>query len=322
MTEVSSRNLQIRLLVLVFLAFIPALGFYWYADRELRSLQMKAHEQELVRRAVVAAAEYRTLAEDSRAYLATLAEIPEIRNARFPACDDYLTRFLSHAPTYTTLTVVGMDGNLACGGLSPEGGLYLGDREYFVRATSRRAFSVGEFGLGRITGKPVVGVALPVIEGGMPVRVVAASIDLSRLGTRMDREPLPEGYTFTVVGRNGRVMVRVPTTGDFTLADSVGSAAEGGFPAFPDGTQPLVMAGTDLDGIERLFAVAPLRGPSGQAQGYVAVGRTRATVLEEADQVASFELRYLAVGALALLVLAYVLGHVWLARCPPEAEEG
>ncbi len=51
---------------------------------------------------------------------------------------------------------------MACGSLTPENALYLGDRAYFVRATSRNLFSVGEFTLGRITGKPVVGMALPL----------------------------------------------------------------------------------------------------------------------------------------------------------------
>ena len=75
MAQVTSRNLQARLLILVFLAFIPAMGFFWYANRELRNLQMEAKEQELVKRAEVTAAEYRTLMSQSQAFISTLGRV-------------------------------------------------------------------------------------------------------------------------------------------------------------------------------------------------------------------------------------------------------
>jgi hypothetical protein len=66
----------------------------------------------------------------------------------------------------------------------------------------------------------------------------------------------------------------------------------------------------------RLFAVAPLRASVGEPQGYLAFGRTEATLMEEVDAVVDRELRFLAVGAVALLALAWILGHFWVARSP------
>jgi len=316
MANVSTRTLQLRLLILVFVAFFPALGFFWYVNGKLRSLQLEAKEQELVRRAQTIATEYRLLLDESRRYLSTLAEFPETRSGRSATCTGYLQRALAHAEEYTTLSLIGMDGYLACGAVTPEGDLYLGDRAYFTRASSRNAFAVGDFALGRISGLPVLGVAQPIQEEGQVAWVLAASLDLGILGDRAQETELPEGYTFTVLDLERRVMVRLPRTGDFTLADSIGALAQMDFPSLPEGRDPVIVSGTDLDDMVRLFAVAPLRGATGGPQGYLAFGRTQATLMEEVDAVADMELRYLAGGALALLILAWVLGHFWVARAP------
>lgn len=318
--DVSSRNLQVRLLILVFLAFIPALGIFWYANRELRNLQLEAKEQELVQRAGEVAMEYNRLVGEGQQFLSALSEFDEISSVRFSSCSDHLARVLRHAEQLTTITVIGMDGYLACGSLNPENALYLGDRAYFVRATSRGLFSVGEFTLGRITGKPVVGIALPLGDGEGTGAILAASVDLNALANRFREGTLPEGYTFSVLDRNHRVMVRRPRTGNFTLADSVGAIADATFPGPPEGSAPVIVTGTDLDGIERLFAVAALRSPAGSMEGYLAFGRTKVTLMQEVDEIVSLQLRFLAVGGIVLLSLAWALGHFWLARCPPDQE--
>lgn len=314
MADVSTRTLQVRLLILVLLAFIPALGFFWYTSGKLRDLRKQTAEQELIQRAQVLATEYRSLLDQSQEYLATLAEFPEIRSGSAGTCNTYLARSHQHIQTYTTITLIGMDGYFSCGAMAPESELYLGDRAYFVRATSRESFSVGEFALGRMSGLPVVGVATPIFQDGRVTGVLAASLDLNHLARRISANGLPPDHTFTVLDRGGRVMVRLPTTGTFTLADSVGSMAGVDFPAMPEDRVARVVEGTDLDGLERLFAVTPLRGSVGDPQGYLVIGRTRATLMEEVDSMVQSELRLLAGGALALLALAWILGHFWVAK--------
>jgi hypothetical protein len=316
MADVTTRTLQVRLLILVVTAFLPSLGFFWYVNGELRNLQMEAKEQELVWRTHEIATEYEALLEQGRDYLATLAEFPEVRSGRSPTCGEYLQRSMQHMEAYTTISLIGMDGYLACGAVTPEVDLYLGDRAYFQRASSLNAFAIGEFALGRMSGLPVVGIAHPISDGSGIQGILAGSLNLNLLAERVSATPLPEGYTFTVLNLDKRVMVRLPRTGNFTLADSVGSVAEALFPAPPPRGDPVVVEGTDMDGMERLFAVAALGGPGGDPQGYLAFGRTRATLMEEVDAIVDFELRFLAGGALILLVLAWALGHFWVARYP------
>jgi hypothetical protein len=254
--------------------------------------------------------------EEGQAIVGVLSEFDEIRSVRFPQCTDHLARILEHSAEFTTISVIGMDGYLACGSVTPETPLYLGDRAYFIRANSRDRFAVGDFSLGRITGKPVVGMALPLPAGARSGSVIAASMDLNALASIGRLGTLPPGYTFSILDPRRRVLVRLPRSGNFTLADSVGAIADTTFPGPPEGAGPTVVAGLDLDGIERLFAVAPLRSPGGNSQGFVAIGRTRMTLMQEVDEIVGRQLRFLAAGGIVLLALAWALGHFWLVRNP------
>ncbi len=309
------RNLQARLFLLVILAFLPALGLYWYSNRELGRLQLQGHVRDLVQVTQLAGVEYERLLEDSEALLGSLAEIPEIREAEVPACNELLARVQDHTPRYTTISVIGLDGYLMCGSLPVEGGLYLGDRAYFARAVEDNRFAIGVYQLGRITGKPTLGVALPVTGSqGEVERIIGASIDLTHLGNVADQATLPEDATFTVLDRNGRVLVRRPRGRDPVVGDSVGAMRPEGFPALPEEWGAVVREGVDLDSFEKVFAVAALRGESARPEGYLTVARHESELLTQVDRIAQRELRYLAISGLIILVVAWLWGHYGMVR--------
>ena len=208
--------------------------------------------------------------------------------------------------------------------LTVDGGLYLGDRAYYLLATTNGRFSVGEYALGRITGRPTVGVGLPIQEGdGRQVsRVLAASLDLGLLGSNASRLRLPVDGTFTVMDRNRNVLVREPAGRHPLGYDTVGAAAPETFPEFPAGaSDPFLLVGTDLDGVDRLFAVAPLSSGGALAEGYLVVGKEEAMLMRQAEEVASRELQFLGIAGVFLLLLTWLFGHFGLVRAA-EAERG
>jgi len=312
----ATRN-QIRLFILVFLAFLPAIGLYLYANGILREHEIDGSERELLQFSHVTAVEYQRLISESEQILAALAEFPEIRDGASPECSRRLVGVLSHTPQYTTITLVGMDGYLACGSLSLDGGLYLGDRTYFTRAVATTRFSVGDYALGRITGKPTLGVAYPIAtDDGTDTRsVLAASIDLSSLGAHALRMKMPEGASFTVLDNDGTVLVREPSGKHPLGYDDVGVHAQDEFFALTDAvTEPTMVHGTDLDGLVRSFAIVPLRGTGATPEGYLMVGREELDVLEQAEAVVNQELRFLVSTGIVLMMLAWIFGHYALVR--------
>lgn len=308
---------QIRLFVLVILSFLPAVGLYLYANTILRESELAQSQQELVQFGHVAAVEYQRLIDETQQLLGALAEFPEIRDAATPECSRRLASVLNHTPQYTTLTVIGLDGYLACGSLTVDGGLYLGDRTYFTRANATKRFSVGDFAVGRITGKPTLGVAYPILEdGSREIRsVLAASIDLSKLGDHALQMRMPQSATFTVVDNAGTILVREPSGMHPLEHDAVGAAAQPNFMALTNSvSETAIVSGTDLDGLRRLFAISPLRGTRATPEGYLLVGKEEMVLMDQADAVVAQEFRFLVSAGFVLMVMAWLFGHYALIR--------
>jgi hypothetical protein len=308
---------QIRLFVLVILAFLPAVGLYLYANGILRERELLRSQAELVQFAHVAAVEYQRLIDESRQILGTLAEFPDIRQGPNPECNRRLADVLDHTPQYTTITLIGMDGYLACGSLTVDGGLYLGDRTYFTKANATTRFSVGDYAIGRITGMPTLGVAYPIVEPatGQIQAVLAASIDLSALGAHALRMNIPENATFTVMDRDGTILVREPAGRHPLGHDTVGASAQPSFLAMAETiTEPSLVSGIDLDGLPRLFAVVSLRSNATTPEGYLLVGKEETVLLEQAEAVVAQEFKFLVSAGFVLMVMAWLFGHYALIR--------
>src|SRR5690606_3114154 len=91
-------------------------------------------------------------------------------------------------------------------------GMDLSDRAYFRRAMERKDFAVGDFQIGRITNRPSINIACPILHPvtGAPRRVVYAAIDLTWLEKLASRAALPEGGTLAVVDAKGIVLAAWP----------------------------------------------------------------------------------------------------------------
>lgn len=318
-----STRTQTRLFILVILAFLPAVGLYLYARATLETHEVEQQEQELLQFAHVASVEYERYLDESEQLLGALAEFPDIGEGNEPACSRRLASVRAHTPQYTTLSLIGMDGYLACGSLTPSEGLYLGDRAYYTQAVAVQRFSVGDYAVGRITGKPTVGVAYPIrTDDGTDVRaVLAASLDLSTLGARAREHWLPERGTFTILHHNRTVLVRVPEGNHPLGYDTVGAVAPESFPELSETVEVgAVVTGIDLDGVERRFAVVPLRSRSNRPEGYLLVGVPEAIVLDQAHAVARRELQFLGVAGVAVLILAWLFGHYALVGRDPAID--
>ncbi len=316
MPEALRAHLQTRLFVLVLLAFLPALVLFLYSGRQTKALQSRIVDEQLSRAASVASVEYVRLLAESQALLGVLSQIPAVRDGTSGECGDILANALRVTPQYTTLSRIGLDGYLRCGSLTPEQGLYLGDRAYFTLATTLGQFATGDYALGRITGKPGVGVALPIISNGNGDTrgVLAASIDLTRLGTNALSAELAEGMSFTVLDRNGQVLVRQPIRPDPAIADSIGTMRGEDFPGMPDSPGISLTDGVDLDGFPRRFAVAALGERAGNGRGYVVIGADRDALVADIESMNRSQRWVLFFAAIALAALAWIWGHYFLVR--------
>jgi len=191
------------------------------------------------------------------------------------------------------------------------GQVYAGDRTYFRRARETRDFAIGDYQIGRITGKATVNFGHPVLDNRGHVRVVLfAALDLAWLNELADRVGLPAGSTLTVIDRNGTILSRYPDEGKW-----VGKLMP----------EPLVLNAilnqqgngtTDApgaDGIPRLFSFAPF-GAAQSADAYVSVGIPAAVAFAGANQILARNIAMLVLVAGLALAAAWVGGNLFIVR--------
>ena len=312
MAWLSLTSLRTRLLLLVLLAVIPALGLTLYTNLEERQLRKALVYEHAMRLSRLVSADHERLIEDTRRLLTTLAHLPAVRDRNPAACNALFADLLAQRSSYANLGVIDADGDIFCSALPMTGPVYAGDRGYFQRAIETREFAIGEYQIGRITGKATVVFGYPVLDDSSHVRaVVFAALDLAWLNELAKQAGLAPGTMITVIDRNGTILSRYPDNGKW-----IGQLMP----------EPLVLNAiltqqgngtTDApgtDGIPRLFSFAPFGGAAQSADAYVSVGIPAAVAFAGVNRILARNLAALVLVAGLALAAAWVVGNLFIVR--------
>jgi signal transduction histidine kinase len=302
-------SLRIRLLLLVLLGILPVLGLVLHSTVQQRQNALEDTRQEALRVARIVARTQQQNIESSRQLLVTLSQIRNLAS-REDAGRSFMANLLQIHPIYANLGIIDLDGYVIASAAATTNKVFLGDRSYFQRATNTLKFSVGDYQIGRITGKPTLNMALPVKDAktGQLKNILFAALDLNWISTLIGRADLPDGSTLTIVDRNGVVLVRYPDpkrlyTG--LIATNV-----------PGSKRLLTMSreGTSrsrgLDGVSRLYAFTPLTKSEGLADAWAFIGIPTATIARNANILLIQNLIFLGIVGLAALAVAW-FGSDW-----------
>ena len=312
MARLSLASVRARLLLLVLLAVIPALGLTLYTNLEERQLRKTQVQEQAMRLSRLVSADHERLIEDARQLLVTLAAFPAVRDRNRAACNTLFADLLARRSSYANLAVVDADGNVICTALPMTGQVYVGDRVYFQRALETRDFAIGEYQVGRVTGKATLNFGYPVLDDAGHVRaVVVAALDLAWLNELASQAALPTGSMLTVIDRNGTILSRYPDEGKWVgklmpepLVLKAILAKQGNGTTEAPGT----------DGIPRLFSFAPFGGAAQSAGAYVSVGIPAAVAFAGANQILARNLAALGLVAGLALAAAWVGGNLFIVR--------
>ena len=300
-------RLRVRLLLLVLMAVLPALGLAVFSGFEQRTTAKREAQENAQRIARHAASEQRQIFEGSRQLLVTLAQLKEVRPDRAEEAQALFASLKGVHPFYANLGAIDARGIPFASAVPLPGPVDLSDRSYFTQARTTGKFSVGEFQTGRITGKPSLNMAYPIKREGTGefLGVVYVALDLGWLMQFASRSDLPEGSTLTVIDRRGVILVRyqAPDSGKNWTGHSVTN-------------HPIVMkqlrqggevqgSYTGLDGVKRLYASTPLTRTAGVPDAHVFVGIPVQTAYAAANR--SMFLSFVFLG----IVSALALGAAW-----------
>ena len=305
-------GLRARLIGLVLFAAIPAVGLTLYIARH--SGEFAAHHtledaKGLVR---LAALDYERLVESSRHLLRTLAQLSDIRTHNANACHNLLVNLKTGYPHYANLGAIRPDGRIFCSAEPMPKSVNVTDRDYFRRAVATRGFAAGDYQIGRITGKPVLVLNYPAYDkqGRLQVMVFAA-LDLTWLNQLTPKIQFPSGSTLLVIDEHGTILNRWPNPEkwigklyeNLPLKQAILSTQAEGY-----------IETADFDGVQRLYAFAPLRTDASDHKAYISIGIPRDVAYAEIGRILTRTLAGLALVIVLTLVAAWLGGDYFLLR--------
>ncbi|MDR7427080.1 MAG: PAS domain S-box protein [Armatimonadota bacterium] len=305
-------RVRISLLALMLLAGLPGLGLAFSMGLESRRATAAATHAEAAQLVRLLSLQQRQLIDQTRVLLVDLARHPEIARRQHAACSALLLETLRRYPRYANLGAADPAGNVFCSALPLTPPVNIADRAYFRLAVERRDFALGEYQVGRITGKASVNAGYPVLDrAGQVTAVVFAALGLDWLNTLAAESRLPPGAVLHVVDAQGTILARYPDPQPW-----VGKA----FPDAPSIRAVLAAGGegtaevSGVDGVRRLYAFAPLT-PSPQPRGpFVSIGIPTAVAYAGATRLLVRNLLGLLLAGAVMLAATWWVGDLLVVR--------
>lgn len=310
MKRLSFSSLRVRLFFLVLTAVLPALGLVFYTALEQRRSATVEAQETALRLARLASGNQGQLIGGVRQLLVSLSQLPEIRSGDAEGCSAFLSKLLQQYPLYANLGAASADGMVFCSALPAHVPVNLSDRAYFQRAIQTRDFAIGDYQIGRITGKATVNFGYPVIEDGRIEAVIFSALDLAWLNRLAFDAELPPGSTFSVIDRNGTVLIQYPDP-ERWVGRSLKNAS---FVRTILDQRTGVAEVVNMEGIPSFFGFAPLFGAQEAGDVYVGVGIPREAAFSEVNRILSRHLLGLGLVSFLTLLAAWVGSDLFILR--------
>jgi HAMP domain-containing protein len=200
-----------KLFVLVAVALLPAIAIQAYNEFDLRRARQVEVQNQALSLAKLAAAEQKQIVQGIRQALIALSELPAITAKDSQGCDAYLSKIKQRYPGFISFTVVEMNGSSFCDATLDHKPSTAAGRPYFANVLKTGEFTVGEFAIGRVTGRNVLQFALPFYgDDSRMGGVVMAALSLDWLADYIARQDVPRGAALAITDRYGTYLARYP----------------------------------------------------------------------------------------------------------------
>lgn len=289
-------SLRSSILLAVLITIVPVLALSFYHATGIKHQQRADRRAEALRLAEQATAGLGRYIEGTRQLLVALARDPAVRSLRVPEATLRLRELQATSPLFANLILAAADGTVLASALPQPGPVNITDRTYFQRLQHNRRLGLGEYQIGRITGRPVLNLACPLPDqpDTGPLPCVVAVLDVAVLGTLLDDFPRPSDTDLFILDRGGVVVAQR------------GAAFAANGQRFPDwvGLPPgLQLVATDAAGLRRLVQLAPV--PSLDEGIWLGVAQLQSAVTHDARGAFLQSLGLTLLFTLAALVFAW-----------------
>lgn len=255
------KSLRFRLILLVLMAVIPAMGVTLFNGLEQRRLARINAEEEALRLANIVARQQASVIEGARQLLLALSLIPVVQSGDQAVCNSFMETLHDRYPLYSVLVVATPDGEIVCSSMPEAQPLNISDRPYFQRALQDRDFVVGKTVISRFDNQVVMPFAMPVIdERGNITRVLAAGLDMQVFSNIVQDIDLPPEATLLVIDGEGTVLTRFPERDDLIGTEFSDAPLVRQILNQPEDGRAQIAG---LDGVQRFYGFTPVESSGG-----------------------------------------------------------
>lgn len=305
-------GLRSRILAIVIVAFLPVFLLQFLFSLERRKDAVDAARGEAFRLSENMATEYFRRLDDTRRMLMFLSSTPEVKGKKWEESTSLFKEFLANTHNLVNIIVIDAEGYVLASAVPYQGPLNLSDRSFFQRAVRGKEFSIGDYTIGRITGKPLLPLALPVLDERKEVDfLVVASWDLGWLGDIAASFPLPEGSVLMLADEKGTVLMRYPE-GEGYVGTTVPEAPV--MKAMLEGPGSGSVSVEGLDGVRRLYVHRSITPGEEAGKVYICAGFPEGMIYGPANRALVMNLAILSIIAAVVILLAYALGGMFILK--------
>lgn len=302
-------SLRAKLIFLVLIAVIPALILTFYTGLEQRRHARLDALDNALDLAKKVSDDQERLIERTHQLLVDLAKMDQALECQSSGYSPFLAGLLKEYPFYTNFGVTGPDGQVICSALPMKQPVNFADREWFTRTLSARKFTVSEYLIGRITGKPSIVLSYPIFTGTDYLKaVVFAGLDLAWINQIFAKAQLPPGSVHMVVDRKGTILSRHPDPEKWvgrSLSDT--PIVQTILTRQGEGTVEMV----GIDSVLRLYAFTPLSNRK-EVGAYVAVGIPSTVAFAKVNRILFWNLALLVLASILALVATWWFGGFFI----------
>lgn len=309
MREFKGPSLRSRLYLLLLAVFIPVALLIFFTAEDQKSIEKKTIFQGVLMLSRATALEERQQLDAARDLLATLADLYVSKNMPTDQIQPLLDSIAAHTRGVAVLGMIHTDGRLiARASTTGPGRTDYGRQSWFKDSLQQKHLTYGDYHANQIEGRPVLYVALPIVDGeGQAVAVAFAALELDWINRPVVDllTSLPVAANLTLVDNQGGVL-------RYDTAQKQWSQKHGLQPRVLEQIktkQAGIITARDKDNTVQVYAFTPLESPIKADQSWVIL-----QISEKNALAASRDVFYRNVTGLALFALLAAVCVWWSAE--------
>ena len=293
-------SLRTRILALLLIAVLPAIGIQGYNEYKLRQAREHDIRQQVIQITKQFGEEMGELREGARQLLLTLGQLPDVRDKDGSACTALFKTLQHQYENYALLGAADGHGQVFCSSAPGSASQSVAEQEFYERAMGHDGLAVGNYSVDPVTGQKEIHFAIAFRDkNGRIGGVVFAGLNLGWLSEHLKERGLSPTASILIADRLGNIISRLPNPEAF-----IGKNMRKTHEAIMDGNAAGSEEATGVDGVTRIFGYVPAQLPPYDL--FLSAGQSKA---EAMAPIAQATLRGIELIALGVTLAAYLAWH-------------